>query len=220
MTLSERFFGKSSRDGQPGFKSQFGQALEGYFGTSGRDGQPGTPSIFREPFMGRPGEMLQTSTKTPQQTEFMNQQLNQASGLLDPKASEAYARSQYQQQGIPSIMQRFRGSAGQTGASSGLLSALSGGAANLESQLSGQRFGQGQGLAQMGLGQQFENTYRPKETGLLEALAPMLAQAGLGYATGGASLAASPLLAMLQKLLEGTAAPGTAPGTGTPGTGV
>lgn len=209
MSVWENLFGRSSQDGVPGRQSNIGNFMDFLTGTSGKDGQPGTRSGLGNLVMGKPGEMLTTPTKSPQQTDFMNQQLGQASGMLDPKASEDYARSQYQQQGIPSIMQRFRGSAGQTGASSGLLSALSGGAANLESQLGGQRFGQGMGLGQMGLGQQFENTYKPKESGLMEAFAPALAQAGLGYMTGGASLAASPLMAMLQKLIDGNGKTGT-----------
>lgn len=194
MSVWETLFGRRGTEDMPGMKSAPGRFLDtlssgrdAAFGTSGRDGQPGTPSIFQRPMMGQPGEMLQTQTRTPEQSQAMNQFLQMAMGMLDPSAMEDRAISQYQQQGVPSIMQRFRGLGGQNQASSGMLSALAGGEADLRSQLGAQRFGQGMNLAQLGLGGQFENTYQPAQGGMLKEILPMLLQAAAGGAGGAAT---------------------------------
>jgi hypothetical protein len=97
---------------------------------------------------------------------------------------EAEARKGYQQQTIPSIMQRF--ASNNNLGSSGLNYALSGGAEDLEMALAAmkQQYGlaqQGNLMNMMGMGMtpQFETIMRPEQASSLEQMMAQLSQIGL-----------------------------------------
>lgn len=145
---------------------------------------------------GSRGKMRQTPTMDPQQLAASNFFLSQAQqGLQDPYAGfapiEQRARSQFQQS-IPSLAERFTSLGQGAQRSSGFQSALGRAGAGLEESLAAMRAqygmqnrGQMMQLGQMGMQPRFENMYQPGSQGLLQQLAPLLAQIGMGAATGG-----------------------------------
>ena len=127
----------------------------------------------------------------------------QPGGQLDFGPIAQRARSQFSQQGIPTIAERFS-SLGQNALSSpALYSQLGGAAANLEEALAAQQgaFQQRNMMGLLGLAGQpsFETAYMPRQRGLfeiggsalLQAL-PYLAMGGFGGMGDAASEALSP----------------------------
>lgn len=163
----------------------------------------------------------QLPTLTPQQQQTLSTVLSQLGlmggpggnyagaqnylGQMISGSPEAYQRfaapyqTQFQEQTLPGIAERFAGLGGGLGggalSSSGFGQAL-GGAANqfqsnlaglyaqLQQQAAGQALGQYNQLANLGLGTRgFENIYQPGSTGLFGGAASGLSQ-GLGQAAG------------------------------------
>lgn len=140
-------------------------------------------------FVGRPGKFKELPLGTPQQQALNQQVLGGAGQLLPQLLSNQFdfgpiaqrARTQFQQQTIPSIAERFT-SMGEGAQSSPAFAQLLGQAgAGLEEGLAAQesQFGlQQQGLLQALLGNllssgmqpQFERIYRPSTGGLLQSL--------------------------------------------------
>jgi hypothetical protein len=151
---------------------------------------------FGQMLFGSKGKMNQYATMDPQQLGASNQFLNQAQqGLQDPYAGfapiEQHARSQFQQ-GLPSLAERFTSMGKGAQRSSGFQSALGRAGAGLEESLAAMRSqygmqnrGQMMQLGQMGMQPRFENQWMPESQGLMQQLAPLLAQLGMGAATGG-----------------------------------
>ena len=136
---------------------------------------------------GREGQQKQFSTYTPQMQQLQNMMIaNSMKGLspgggLDFGPVEQRARSQFAQNTIPTIAERFS-SMGQNSLSSpALYSQLGGAGAGLEEALAAQRSGFEQrnllGLSQTALNPSFENAYIPRQKGLLETGA----SAGMSY---------------------------------------
>lgn len=136
---------------------------------------------------GREGQQKQFSTYTPQMQQLQNMMIaNSMKGLspgggLDFGPVEQRARSQFSQNTIPTIAERFS-SMGQNSLSSpALYSQLGGAGAGLEEALAAQRSGFEQrnllGLSQTALNPSFENAYIPRQRGLLETGA----SAGMSY---------------------------------------
>lgn len=146
---------------------------------------------------GRQASLSQAPTKSPQQSQFMNQLLQQ----LGPQANQAFdfqpiaqaATQRFNEQTLPSIAERFAGMNSKR--SSGYEQALANAQGGLQQQLAGQQaqFGlQSQGnlakLLGLGLQPQFENNFDPGASGgfmqLLQALFEGLGKGG-GMALGG-----------------------------------
>jgi hypothetical protein len=132
----------------------------------------------------------------PQQQGASNFFLNQAQqGIRDPYSGfqpiEQHARSQFNQS-IPSLAERFTSLGQGAQRSSGFASAIGRAGAGLEESLAAMRSqyglqnrGQMMQLGQIGMQPRFENMYKPGSQGLMQQLAPILAQMGMGMATGG-----------------------------------
>ena len=136
---------------------------------------------LRDFLFGSPARSEQVQRFTDPQQQGLGQILQQAlSGLQQPLGQgfapiAEQARTQFQQQTIPGIAERFSGIDGQR--SSGFQQALGQAGAGLEQGLAGQQaqFGlQQQGLLQQLLGQgltpQFENLQFERDPGLLQQL--------------------------------------------------
>jgi len=151
---------------------------------------------FGNMLFGSKGKMQQYSIMDPQQLAASNLFLNQAQqGIQDPYAGfapiEQHARSQFQQS-IPSIAERFTSMGQGAQRSSGFQSALGRAGAGLEESLAAMRAqygmqnrGQMMQLGQMGMQPRFQNYYKQGSQGLMQQLAPLLSQIGMGAATGG-----------------------------------
>lgn len=148
--------------------------LSSLLGGSGSPGQGGGNA-----WSGYNSQNRQLSTVTDQQKQLMDV-LGQLglSGLgrgADFAPIAQNARQQFDQQSIPGIAERFSGLGAQNSSAFG--QQLGGAAAGLESNLAGlqsqHNLGQ-QGLyahlAQLGLGNQFENQYSPAQPGLSQQL--------------------------------------------------
>lgn len=183
---------------------------------------------------GNPEKFTQLPTQTPEQQQFLSQMFsqlgltgptgqnyNQAQGYLSTlmggpqggsQAYEQFAspyRTQFQQQTLPSISERFAGMGGGLGGAtsgSGFAQALGGAGAQHESNLAslfanlqrgaaGQSMGQYNTLAGMGLGvSPFENLYQPQTGGLIGGMGPGI---GKGIGEAGTLMALMKLLPML-----------------------
>jgi hypothetical protein len=145
---------------------------------------------------GKKEKMQQYPTISPDQEQASRGFLSQAQqGLQDPYAGfapiEQHARTQFQQ-GLPSLAERFTSMGQGAQRSSGFQSALGRAGAGLEESLAAMRSQYGMqnrsqmmSLGQMGMQPRFENMYQPGSQGLMQQLAPLLAQMGMGMATGG-----------------------------------
>lgn len=158
-------------------------------------------------FTGTPARTEQIQKFSPQQQSALNQLLSQGLQGVQPKNPQAFgsqfepianlARSEFQQQTIPSIAERFTSLGGGNNAlsSPAFASQLGQAGAGLQENLAAQRAGFGlqqqqmeQSLAQnllgMGLTPQFETLYHQRQPGFLEsALGPGL-QALMFYLAG------------------------------------
>jgi hypothetical protein len=136
---------------------------------------------------GQSGQERQFQRFTPQQQQLQNQAISQLMAGLQPGGQLDFgpiaqrARSQFSQQGIPTIAERFS-SLGQNALSSpALYSQLGGAAANLEEALAAQQgaFQQRNMMGLLGLAGQpsFETAYMPRQRGLFEIGGSALLQA-------------------------------------------
>lgn len=163
-------------------------------------------SALSQFFLGTPAKMMQQDVLTGGQSQLLNQLLGGLGGPLQsgfqnlsqllsgsPQAMQAFERpaiTQFEQQIVPGIAERFAGSGSLS--SSQFNRALAGAGANLAENLQAQRAGlQQNALSQLmqllstGLGtQQFENIYTPRQPGFLESLTGPALQA-TGTALGG-----------------------------------
>jgi len=168
-------------------------------------------------FKGRKESFKQVPTKTGQQQDLLSNLLSglgqgglggqgyQAAiqnllGILQGspesfQALEAPARTAFEQQTVPSILERFSGAGARS--SSGLQQTLGQAGSQLEQGLASQRAGMQQNAASqllgnfmnqanLGLGTNtFENVYRPGQSGIFgqlgQALSPALGSFGQGY---------------------------------------
>lgn len=152
-------------------------------------------SGFSQFLMGTPASIHQVNRFDPQQQGSIGQ-LNQMGlqGLQNPYAGfnpiEQHARSQFMQNTVPTLAERFSslGSnatsspafASQLGqAGSGLEEAL----ASMRSQYGQQNMSQMMQMLGMGLTPQFENFKMDAQPGFMQQILPALAQAGM-YASG------------------------------------
>lgn len=157
---------------------------------------------LKEFLVGRPERYDQVQQYNPQQQQALQGLLQQALGRLgqrqqfsfDPIAQQA--RTQFGQQTVPSIAERFSGLGAGAQRSSAFGQTLGQAGAGLEGQLAAQgaQFGmQGQGMEDqllqsllgLGLKPQFENIYRPSQQGFLQNAASQGLQAGMKLLTGG-----------------------------------
>ena len=140
-----------------------------------------------------PSQMGQMSRFSPENQELFDQRIKEilsqgGSNQFSFDPIEQRARTQFQEQTLPSIQNRLTGLGAGGGRSSGGLEILGQAGAGLEEGLAAQRsqFGlQNQQLLQqlLGLGAQ-EPFHQPRTPSFIESLAPSLLQ-GLGSAAGG-----------------------------------
>ena len=161
-------------------------------------------------FRGQPEQTEQLSQYSPQNQEMFNQLIGQilgqyqTGGEFDPAGAGGFApiaeqaRTQFEEQTVPSIAERFTAMGGGGGRSSAFAQQLGQAGAGLEQGLAAQgaQYGlQQQGLLQnlLGMGRQ-EPSFRPRDPGFLENL----------FTSG--SQQSSQSLPMLLKMLLGGAA--------------
>lgn len=135
---------------------------------------------------GQNEQFRQIPNVTPEQAALIQQNALQGAQNTDFNAIENLAQKRFNEQGIQSIMSRFL-SHGQNQNSSAMQAALSGARADLDAQLAAQRAQYGLQQSKIGLQPQFDTYHQPESYGFLGQLAPMVAKAGLAYATGGLS---------------------------------
>jgi hypothetical protein len=169
---------------------------------------------------GQSGQERQFPRFTPQQQQLQNQAISQLMAGLQPGGQLDFgpiaqrARSQFSQQAIPTIAERFS-SLGQNALSSpALYSQLGGAAGNLEEALAAQQgaFQQRNMLGLLGLAGQpsFETAYIPRQRGLAEIggasllqMLPYLAMGGFGMGDmGGADQGATDIQAQDAELVK------------------
>lgn len=136
------------------------------------------PGVSRA-LLGEEGQERRFERFVPEQQEALSQILQQALGQYQNLSTDfapiaERARTQFQEQTIPSLAERFTGLGGQRSSAFGQQVGQAG--ADLESQLAAMesQFGLEQGkLAQiflaLGLTPQFESTYFPRKPGMLES---------------------------------------------------
>lgn len=147
----------------------------------------------KEFFLGSPNRLLQAPTVTPEQQSALMQLLQQGlTGVQNPTAGfepiAEYARTQFQQQTVPSIAERFSGLGAQRSSAFGQQLGAAGagleqGLAAQKAQFGQQNLGQLLNMLQLALRPQFENIYRPGQAGFLESLVAGLINSG-GQAAG------------------------------------
>jgi len=158
-----------------------GSAVGSYFGSKGQ-GSQGTPQGPGMDALGglggqQPsvtdmpggGQLTQFSRQNPQQQQLLSQLLEQLSGQLgqggqDPIAAQA--RKQFQQRGLPELLERFAGQGKTLAGSSAMRNAVLEAQTNLESQLAGRQYGMLQNLLGGALQPQQEQLFTPPEQGL------------------------------------------------------
>jgi hypothetical protein len=169
--------------------------------------------------VGQPARIEQIPRYLPQQQDILKMLMNQgASGIKNQYAGfepiEQLARSNFQNQTVPSLAERFT-SMGQNKISSPAFASQIGGAsANLEealaalkSQYGMQQRSQFMDMLQMGLSPFHENVQLNSEPGMMQKILPMLAElamhAASAYATGGTSAIPSALMSILKMIPTG-----------------
>src|SRR5574338_331090 len=155
--------------------------------------------------IGSPAKQTQLSRFNPEQQQLQSLIGNQAGSLLQNLGKNQFdfapiaqqARTNFQTKTIPSIANRFaalgaQGSGAYTHALGSAGAGLEEGLASLQSQFGLHQAGQQQSLLLSLLSQalqsQNESLYSPETSGFLQQILPFLIKAGVGYATGGASL--------------------------------
>ncbi len=189
------------------------QALSGFGGGQFGGGQFGFPQQQQQPqrtglgafFLGQPEQTEQLSQYSPQNQEMFNQIIGQIlgqyqqGGAFDPAGGGGFApiaeqaRTQFAEQTVPSIAERFTAMGGGGGRSSAFAQQLGQAGAGLEQGLAAQgaQFGQQQqGLLQSLLGMgRMEPITRPQQPGALRE--------GLSSFAGGVGQSLPMLLKML-----------------------
>lgn len=169
---------------------------------------------LRDFLLGTPGRAEQVQRFNPEQQQAFSQILQQAlSGLQQPTAGfepiAQQARTQFQQQTVPSLAERFTAMGGQGSSAFGqqlgqAASGLEQGLASQQAQYGLQRGNQLQQLLGMGLAPQFDTIQFDQQPGFLETGIARPFLQGLGQALPGiASGGASSLLTVLSKILSG-----------------
>jgi len=144
-------------------------------------------NFLKNLFMGTPARTEQTPLTTPEQKSVLDKLLSQgAESFADFGPIEQQARTQFAEETIPGLAERFT-SMGGGQRSSAFQSALGRAGAGLESSLAGLKSQRGAQQLGLGLQPQFQPTRLQREPGLLEQILPGLMQALGGYATGGVS---------------------------------
>lgn len=164
-------------------------------------------------FLGAPSRVEQVQKYNPQQLQALQQILGQSTeGLKNPyqgfEPIAQYARSQFNQQTVPSLAERFTSLGSNSTSSPAFASQLGQAGAGLEEALAAQKSQYGQQnisqlmqLLGMGLTQQHENVPVEGESGFLQSILPLLIQAGIGGITGGATGGLSAILPGIATLL-------------------
>ena len=180
--------GQGQYSAQPGGFSNYGMPL-----------QRPQQSFFDQFLWGTPGGYEQTTNYDPQQLQAFQQLLsggmqNQQNPYegFDPLAQETM--NNYYQNILPGIKEQFAGQRGGALSSPDFGSQLSSSASGLGALLNAQkvRYGQqnkqfGFQQSQLGLTPKFQNEYIEGSQGAISQLLPLLAEAGMLYATGGLS---------------------------------
>jgi hypothetical protein len=128
---------------------------------------------FGELLFGTPQQQIQVPNRTPEQLGGMSQLLQQGLKYSNPEALAQRARSQFQQQTVPSLAERFT-SLGQGAGGSGRLSSpafasqLGQAGAGLEEGLAGLQSQYGLQLLQHGLESPFNTYLQQRQPGFLE----------------------------------------------------
>lgn len=180
-------------------------------------------------WMGKDPAMASMDRFTSGQSGAMNRMLETAMTQMDPSRMSfdpirQRLMSQYQQQILPSIAERFTGMGSGQG-SSAFLGTLREGTndfmerlGSLESQYNMQMFPQYLQMAQMGLMPQQEHMYMPGSKGMLQSGGEALMEAIPNIvASGGTTLPAS-LAALFAKWFGGSGTPESAPAEQAPTT--
>lgn len=147
---------------------------------------------------GTPAQTKQFQRFTPQQQQLQQQSINQLMSLLGPMAKQRFdfapiaqqARTQFQQQTIPSIAERFTAMGGGALSSPAFASQLGQAGAGLEESLAALQSQYGfkeqalrqnllQTLLALGMQPAFETAYQPASPGFAQQFA-----SGLGSAAG------------------------------------
>jgi hypothetical protein len=157
----------------------------------------------------KPAQVTSVGKFNPQQQQGFSQILQQAlSGLQNPQQGfepiAQQARTNFKQNIIPGIAERFE-SMGSNRGSSGLIGSLGAAGAGLEGNLAAlgsqyglQQQGLSQQLAQLGLTEQSENIFQPEQSSGIENLLMALIGGGGQGGQGGGGLGA--LISLLAKL--------------------
>lgn len=160
---------------------------------------------LKEQSTGKPAYNEQVSTVTPEVQQALSQMLQYGlngmnSNQFDWAPIEQQARSNFAQNTMPSIAERFTQLGGGNSLGSGSRQRMMAGAqagleenlAAMKSQYNLQREPLMQNYMRMGMMPQFENQYHQEDPGMLKSLLgqliPAAAQMGTAYLTGGASL--------------------------------
>lgn len=140
----------------------------------------------------RPESTTQLQQLTPEQQQGQLQALQMAlQGMQDPGAGfdpiAQQATEQFRTETIPGLAERFTSMGEGAQRSSAFQGALGRAGAGLGSQLAAQRSQYGlqrmsglENLLGMGLGNQFENVYKPEQMSPTQALGGQLANSGIG----------------------------------------
>lgn len=159
-------------------------------------------------FLGTPSKTEQIQRFNPEQQQAFSQILQQAlSGLQNPAAGfepiAQQARTQFQQQTVPTLAERFTAMGGQ--GSSAFRQSLGQAASGLEQGLAAQgaqfglqQQGQLQNLLGMGLTPTFETAFQQRQPGFLENL--LMALLSLGGQVGGSYLGGRAMSSGLRSL--------------------
>jgi hypothetical protein len=177
-------------------------------------------SGLSQALMGNPSTISQAPRYNPGQMNAQQGLLQMGQqGLQNPYQGFApiaqHARSQFNQQTVPSIAERFTSLGGQRGsnalsspafasqmgqAGAGLEEAL----ASLEAQYGMQNQSNFMNMMQMGMQPQFDNFQTQEQPGMLQSMLPALGRmgmhAGSAYLTGGASAIPSALSMLLSSM--------------------
>lgn len=174
-------------------------------------------SGLKEFFVGHPEMLYQIQQFSPEQLNILNQLLGQGSSIVqNPYAEfgpiEQYAKSQFSQNIVPSLAERFTSMGQNSMSSPAFASQLSQAGAGLAENLAAMRSQYGmqnraQGLSMLGMGLQphYANLQQGAQGGLLQNIFPTMGkiatQAGLGYMGAPANAGLAGVKSALNKLL-------------------